>query len=839
MGEKIKKTINYNQGYYLPLVNLKGLVGSVTPYLSGDLKKGYYNYALEPISELGLFNLSNKRNIIFYVDGERLDLNGQTEKQLNESFEYEVDKLSQVITRNNEKIKMETTSFISINENVEIHLVRIVNTSKKIISLEAVTSVPMYSRSPENIHDHRHVTSLLNIVEVVENGIINKPTLTFDERGHKLNDVIYSVHSFCDKAKVSNYIPIIDEYISGGTMMYPKGLKSSKYNVGSIIKGYECMGAMRFENVNLNPGEEVNYSIIIGVEDEIEKINNNINKYSNFENIKKELKNVKNFYKELNNYINFNVESEKRIDQLKWVTLQPILRRYLGNSYLPHHDYGHGGRGWRDLWQDLLSLIYSADKSVSESIYENFAGVRIDGSNATIIGEKVGEFKSDRNQIVRVWSDHGAWPLLTTKLYIDETGDLDILFKKQKYFEDGFTHYSKMKKPTSSDNNILMLNGKVYEGTILEHLLLQNLIGYFNIGEHGFTRLEDADWNDGLDMANKKGETIPFTMFYLENLRVLADILSKIDQSNIEIFESLSKLVNEEFNIFDYFNEVSSNKGLNKVNIDKNILSNKLKSLASKREETILQKAIINNQYYQSYVDNDGNFLDSEKTMSLTAQTMALMNNIPSKDFAIKVAEATRDKLFDNKIGGYRLNSDYKKILTNMGRAYGFAYGHKENGAVFCHMATMYTYGLYNYDLVNYGNEAVMTLLNQALKEESQVLAGVPEYYNNQGKGKYMFLTGTASWLIKLYREQIFGINMNYGELLFNPKLVKNDFINGVAEIETYIKNKKIKIKYINQKELDFGKYQISKIVIGNKETNDRVFKEIGENVEVYLDEFN
>ena len=59
-----------------------------------------------------------------------------------------------------------------------------------------------------------------------------------------------------------------------------------------------------------------------------------------------------------------------------------------------------------------------------ELLFGNFAGVRFDGSNATIIGSAPGEFKADRNNIPRVWMDHGAWPLLTTKLYIDQTGDL-------------------------------------------------------------------------------------------------------------------------------------------------------------------------------------------------------------------------------------------------------------------------------------------------------------------------------------------------------------------------------------------------------------------------------
>ena len=82
------------------------------------------------------------------------------------------------------------------------------------------------------------------------------------------------------------------------------------------------------------------------------------------------------------------------------------------------------------------------DGSVKELLFNNFRGIRIDGSNATIIGDQPGEFKADRNNIVRIWSDHGAWPLLTTKMYIDESGDIDFLLEKQCYFSDQFTHYT-------------------------------------------------------------------------------------------------------------------------------------------------------------------------------------------------------------------------------------------------------------------------------------------------------------------------------------------------------------------------------------------------------------
>lgn len=91
---------------------------------------------------------------------------------------------------------------------------------------------------------------------------------------------------------------------------------------------------------------------------------------------------------------------------MKWVSFQPHLRRLFGCSFLPHHDYGRGGRGWRDLWQDCLSLLLLQPQDVREMISLNYGGVRIDGTNATIIGSGNGSFLADRNGIARVWMDH-------------------------------------------------------------------------------------------------------------------------------------------------------------------------------------------------------------------------------------------------------------------------------------------------------------------------------------------------------------------------------------------------------------------------------------------------
>ena len=73
------------------------------------------------------------------------------------------------------------TSFVPYDDNVEIMLVRITNNGKEKLDFRAVSAVPIYGRSADNIRDHRNVTSMLHRISVCEDGIIVKPTMSFEE----------------------------------------------------------------------------------------------------------------------------------------------------------------------------------------------------------------------------------------------------------------------------------------------------------------------------------------------------------------------------------------------------------------------------------------------------------------------------------------------------------------------------------------------------------------------------------------------------------------------------------------------------------------------------------
>ena len=253
--------------------------------------------------------------------------------------------------------------------------------------------------------------------------------------------------------------------------------------------------------------------------------------YRDNKNVEKELTYTRDYWRNKVN-VNFHTQ-DKAFDQfMQWIAFQPLLRRVYGCSFLPYHDYGRGGRGWRDLWQDCLSLLFMEPGEVRNMIVANFGGVRMDGTNATIIGEGLGNFIADRNGIARVWMDHAFWPLRTLLLYIEQSGDYDILIEQVPYFKDSIVHRGNLidKKFENAENKQLVNSDNkemVYEGTILEHLLIQNLTSYYEVGEHNVLRLRGADWNDALDMANENGESVAFSYAYAGNLRELAKLIRK------------------------------------------------------------------------------------------------------------------------------------------------------------------------------------------------------------------------------------------------------------------------------------------------------------------------
>lgn len=854
---------------YFPLVNEAGMMSSITPTLHGDSKADQNSFLLAPVSAEDLHNSRAARNFWLYIEGKGAwSAAGNSASQIAArnghpgSSLYPADEVSleagllwHRVTRQNAAygVRAEVTSFVPMTDDkVELMQVKITNVSQDSITITPTAAIPFYARSADDIRDHRHVTSLLHRTYTLKHGVEVQPTLSFDERGHRVNETAYSVlGGEADGAAPIGYFPVGEEYIGeGGSYDWPEAvvMNAAPHEVsGNEIDGYETVAAMRFNERILAPGESISYVIAMAITtgriDEARFVEDYLSE-SRFDAL---LEQNKAFWQAKVGTVNFQSGDNDHDQWMKWVTLQPVLRRLYGCSFLPHHDYGRGGRGWRDLWQDCLALLIMEPNDVRNLLWNNYAGVRMDGSNATIIGSAPGEFRADRNNIPRVWMDHGAWPFLTTMLYLDHSGDIDFLFEQQTYFKDAFVKRAKARDnewTPEAGQQLKTADGQVYTGSILEHILIQHLVPFYHVGAHNNILLEGADWNDGLDMATKLGESVAFTSFYAGNLKDLSELLLQIKeitgQETVEINEEMLDLfdtltaekvdydsVSAKHERLDrYYNTVLTTVSGRKVSIPIEQLAADLEQKSKWMTDHLRRNEWIQNQaghsWFNGYYDNEGKRVEGDSAngvrMTLTGQVFPIMSGVATEEQVRETAQAVDAYLKDEKIG-YRLNSRFDGIQPNLGRAFGFAFGHKENGAMFSHMTVMYANALYKRGFVREGRIVLESVYNLSSDfDRSRIYPGIPEYINEKGRGMYHFLTGSASWLLLTELTQVFGVKGKLGKLFLEPKLVPEQYDeNGEAAVETLFAGKQLKIVYRNVNRLDYGTYRVQDVQLNGE----------------------
>ncbi len=205
--------------------------------------------------------------------------------------------------------------------------------------------------------------------------------------------------------------------------------------------------------------------------------------------------------------------------------------------------------------------------------------------------------------------------------------------------------------------------------------------------------------------------------------------------------------------------------------------------------------------------------------MMLTSQVFAIMSGT-AEDAQIRRIIRTADRwLYREDVGGYRLNTDFREVKYDMGRMFGFAYGQKENGAVFSHMAVMYANALYRRGYAAEGFRAIHTLYRHCMNfEKSRIYPGVPEYIDVRGRGMYHYLTGAASWLLLTVITEMYGVHGKNGSLCLKPALLKEQFDStGQASLELVFQGKKLRIEYRNPQGRTAGSYRIVKLTLDGR----------------------
>jgi cellobiose phosphorylase len=850
---------------YFPLANEGGILSSITPELQGDIKTGHNTFLTPPISVEDLYNTKSSRNFWAYVEGKGAwSLTGVSASQRAgrhhgnaEKVTLEAGMLWHKVMRESAswKLRSEIINFAPVgSDRVEIMMVTLTNTSTGRMRVSCTSGVPIFGRSADNLRDHNHVTSLLHRVLHHPAGVVVKPTMSFDERGHKINQTSYAVLGFHETGELpEGTFPTVNEYIGeGGDLEAPRSVLENwpiPQKNGYSYQGKSAVGALRFKEALVLPGKSLRFVLLMGIAQDAAEIDAWMKKYGSWTKAEQALRENKAFWDAKVDALKFQTQDASFNGWMRWVCLQPTLRKIFGCSFLPDFDYGRGGRGWRDLWQDCLALLLTSAAETRPMLLHNFNGVRIDGSNATIIGSD-GSLIADRNNITRVWMDHGVWPWLTTELYLHQTGDVDILFENARYFRDKQMARARKKDAgwSEADGSQLKTRSKTpAEGTVLEHILVQHLVQFFNVGDHGHIRLENADWNDGLDMAYDKGESVAFTCLYASNLKKIADTLDEVAKKKGLKKVSLAK---ELLILLDraagqkkvkYDSPEAKRKTLEKYfeAVQPVISGTKREVMVKKLTADLREKAaqlsrhVQTNEWttlsggdaiYNGYYDNLGRKVEGDfpkgVRMTLAGQTFPVMGGVATLPQVREIFKSARKYLKDREHNGFRLNTDFHEIRPDLGRAFSFAYGEKENGAFFSHMAVMFGNALYQRGFASEGREVLQSIYRMATRtDKSRIYPGIPEYFNSSGRGLYHYLTGSASWYVLTLLTQVFGLRGQYGDLLLAPKLTREDFLAGPeVSVEAHFAGQPLKVVYVNAKKLSYEHYSVSRVSLNGKD---------------------
>ena len=372
------KNADHVPGLYFPLVSETGLKSCVTPNLGGDAKLDQNHFLLEPRSIEDLRNNRSTRNFWLDWGEDTWSITGVSAwnealwDRCDETMEVETGILWHKVTRRNPSmgVEGEILSFVPYDQNYEVHQITIRNTKETAETMRFYTAIPMYGRSADNLRDHRHVTSLLNRMEVTPYGIHNTPTLSFDERGHQPGDSVYYVEAVSAEGELpQDACGVLEDFVGNSTLLRPEAIFSGRDDIwqtsGSHVDGQEVIGALRFHPVEISPGEEKSYIVVIGIAPQEATIASLRLLWDSAAAVEAALEATITHWSNLAP-IRIHTGDPDFDFFFMWVGFQPELRRLFGCSFLPHHDYGRGGRGWRDLWQDCLALLIMHPQEVRE-----------------------------------------------------------------------------------------------------------------------------------------------------------------------------------------------------------------------------------------------------------------------------------------------------------------------------------------------------------------------------------------------------------------------------------------------------------------------------------------
>ncbi|ADL41748.1 glycosyltransferase 36 [Caldicellulosiruptor obsidiansis OB47] len=671
-----------------------------------------------------------------------------------------------IITGRRNGIEVEQSFFVPVDENCEIHHLKITNMTndKKDIKLFSFIEFCLWNALDDMTNFQRNFST--GEVEI-EGSVIYHKTEYRERRNH------YSFYSV--NTPIAGFDTDRDTFLG----LYrgfenPLAVETGK-SFNSEAHGWSPIASHMIE-LSLLPGETTELIFILGyIENEPDKkwfkkgiINKEkaykmIEKFSKPEDVNAAFEKLKEFWNRLLDKFNVSTGIDK-VDRMVniWNQYQCMVTFNLSRS-ASYFESGIGrGMGFRDSNQDILGFVHQIPERARERILD-LAATQLEDGGAYHQYQPL--TKRGNNEIGGNFNDDPLWLILSTVHYIKETGDWSILNEMVPF-----------------ENNPEKM------GTMFEHLKRAFYHVVNNLGPHGLPLIGRADWNDCLNLNafstnpdesfqtcdNKDGKTAESVM--------IAGMFVYVGKEFVKLCEKTGNFE----------------------------LAKDAQNHIDKMKEAILKYGYDGEWFLRAY-DYFGNKVGSkecdEGKIFIETQGFCVMAQIGLDDGKAISALDSVKKYLDTEHGIVLVQPAFTEYKIHLGEITSYPPGYKENAAVFCHNNPWI---MIAECIVGRGDRAFeyWSKIAPSYREEiseihkiepyvyCQMIAGKDAY--KPGEAKNSWLTGSAAWNFVAMTQWILGIRPDFDGLLIDPCIpaswegfkVKRVFRNAIYNIEVKNPNK-------------------------------------------------
>ncbi len=559
-----------------------------------------------------------------------------------------------------------------------------------------------------------------------------------------------------------------DNFFGEGDIEAPDALYRNLNHASGLGKN-SCLG-LEFI-IKLDKFEDKKFSIIMGQENETDRIFELAEKYQQEDNIDRLLEETKKNWNRILTTIHIKTPSDSmNIMMNGWLVYQTLASRILGRTGY----YQSGGAfGFRDQLQDAIGIKYVDSSYLKEQIM-NCA------RHQFIEGDVLHWWHTDTKKGIRTkFSDDYLWLVYGTLQYIQFENSQEILEEQIEYLKGALLEEGEEEK-----YDIYYESDK--KESLFEHCVraIENSISK---GIDPFPKIGIGDWNDGFSNVGSKGkgESVWLAFFLYDILNQFIPICAQRKREDLvkrytEVKEKLKRNINTKGWDGRWYKRAITDDG------------NELGSMTS--EECRIDSLVQSWSVISDAGDNDKKFIAMEEAE----------NYLVDKENKII-------KLFD---------PPFEKATFNPGYIKAYPPGIRENGGQYTHASVWF---MIAEAILGFGDKA-MTLAEMLnpiehakTKEEARKFKLEPyileaDLYSNKdlvGRGGWNWYTGSSSWYFKAVIEYILGLKIQNGFLSISPCIAKD-----WKEYEIQYKYKtsiyKIKVKNPNSKNTGIQKFIVN-----------------------------